>query len=251
MGVEKSRAVLSLLKIRGILGPVGSDKRQATRLANAEKVKSTARGLLADRGAAALSLREVAREMGQTSSALYRYFATRDELLTALIIDAYNDLGAATERAEARVARADHRGRFRAACRAIRKWAIAHPHEYALIFGTPIPGYEAPQLTVDAAIRVTAVIASVVSDQFEGDTTHTPIDPSLERALWWENVALLMPHVPRDVALRAIYAWTQIFGFISFELFGHLVGTVRQADRVFDALIDEIADRMHVLPAKR
>ncbi len=218
-----------------------SAKRVATHAANRDRVKAVARDLLARRGATSLSLREVAREMGQTSSALYRYFANRDELLTALILDAYNDLGARVERAESRVARGDRRARWRASCLAIRRWARAHPNEYALIFGSPVPGYRAPIETIDAATRVTIVLARIVADQFS-DARAVPGDPLVERALLWPVVTAVMPHVPPRVAARAIVAWTQVFGAVSFELFGHYVGSVRSAASMFDLTIGEMAD---------
>src|ERR1700679_1564668 len=109
--------------------------RAEARLLQMERIKSTSRRLIAEQGAPALSLREVAREMDLVSSALYRYFSTRDDLLTALIVDAYNDLGAFTERAAARVARDEPRRRMHAAASAIRKWAKANPNEYALLYG--------------------------------------------------------------------------------------------------------------------
>jgi AcrR family transcriptional regulator len=218
-----------------------SAKRAATHAANRERVTATARAQLARRGAAGLSLREVAREMGQTSSALYRYFATRDELLTALILDAYNDLGAAVERAEARVAREDLRGRWRSACRAIRRWARGHPHEYALIFGSPVPGYEAPELTVAAATRVSAVLAGIVVDRYRA-APRASAPAEVVAALEWPAVAAFMPGVPARAAVRALMAWTQVFGCVSFELFGHYVGSVRRPGAYFDLVVDELAD---------
>ena len=223
-------------------GDVESAKRAATTAANRERVKSVARAQLGLRGAAGLSLREVAREMDQTSSALYRYFATRDELLTALIIDAYNDLGAAVERAESRVPRAHRRDRWRTACRAVRRWAVGHPHEYALIFGTPVPGYVAPELTVAAATRVTAVLATIVIDEYH-DAPRDAIDGATSNdAFDWEAVAVFMPGVPAGVVGRALMAWTQLFGAVSFELFGHYVGTVRRPAAMFDLMTAEMAD---------
>jgi AcrR family transcriptional regulator len=220
---------------------VESAKRAATRAANRSRVTAVARELLARDGAAGLSLREVAREMGQTSSALYRYFANRDELLTALILDAYNDLGAAVERAEGKVDRGDRRERWRASCRAARRWARAHPHEYALIFGSPVPGYEAPVATVAAASRVTLVLASIVADEYVGRRSVAP-PSALARALEWDAVRVAMPGVPPAIAVRAIMAWTQLFGALTFELFGHYVGTVRDASRMFELTVDEMAD---------
>jgi AcrR family transcriptional regulator len=179
--------------------------------------------------------------MGQSSSALYRYFPNRDDLLTALIVDAYNDLGLATELAESHVRRTDHVGRWRVACLAIRRWALAHPHEYALIFGSPVPGYRAPEATVAAASRVTTVIATVVADRYRTRPVASSSDSSLAGMLEWEAVAAVMPAVPREIAVRAILAWTEVFGFLSFELFGHLVGSVRDAEAAFERLIEETA----------
>src|SRR5690348_15569859 len=118
-----------------------------------DEIKATARRHLAVDGAN-LSLRAVARDLGMVSSAFYRYFASRDDLLTALIIDAYDALGDAAERAEAAADRADLRGRWLTTCRAVRGWALDHPPEYALIYGSPVPGYRAPQDTIPPATRI-------------------------------------------------------------------------------------------------
>src|SRR5580658_8303806 len=114
--------------------------RARARVAALEEIKRAARAQMAERGAAALSVRHVAREVGMCSSGVYRYFKSRDELLTALIIDAYNALGDDVERAEAQVDRGDLFGRWWAAASAARTWAWARPQEYGLVFGSPIPG---------------------------------------------------------------------------------------------------------------
>src|SRR6266851_667455 len=91
-------------------------------------------------------------------------FSSRDELLTRLIIDAYDSLGAAAEAREATVDRNDLAGRFTAICEAVRAWALAHPNEYALIYGSPVPGYVAPADTVQPATRVTALLLRIIVD---------------------------------------------------------------------------------------
>jgi AcrR family transcriptional regulator len=98
------------------------------------------------------------------SSALYRYFGSRDELLTRLIVDAYDSLGAAAEASEAAVDRDDLAGRFAAVCQAVRTWALANPNEYALIYGSPVPGYVAPAATVGPATRVSALLMWIIID---------------------------------------------------------------------------------------
>ena len=100
------------------------------------------------------------------SSAVYRYFPSRDDLLTALIVDAYDAVGDAAERAEAeaRKAGADPGARWLATCRAVRVWALANQHEYALIFGSPVPGYRAPQDTVQPAARIPLLLAGILAE---------------------------------------------------------------------------------------
>src|SRR3954462_9504215 len=112
--------------------------RAQARLDTIEQIKQIARDHLAADGPN-LSLRAVARDLGVVSSALYRYFASRDELLTALILDAYDSLGEAVEQADAAVNRADLLGRWLATTHAVRSWALARPTEYALIYGSPVP----------------------------------------------------------------------------------------------------------------
>jgi AcrR family transcriptional regulator len=138
--------------------------RDRARAELTSEIKAEARRQLAAGGAPQLSLRAVARELGMASSALYRYFPSRDDLLTALIIDAYDALGQQAERADAALPQASSRARWRACCHAVRGWAIEHPHEYALIYGSPVPGYQAPRQTVAPAARVAAVFGGVLRD---------------------------------------------------------------------------------------
>ena len=205
---------------------------------------------MAEKGASGLSLREVARDMGVVSSALYRYFATRDDLLTALIVDAYNDLGTFAERAVQRVPREDPRRRLHAAAAAIRKWAKANPNEYALLYGSPVPGYEAPPFTVEPAARVALVLGTVVVEAWHDAGTGQRLDDaSTTRGVLERSLDDVMPGVPESVRARSLMVWSLFFGFISFELFGHYKGTVRNANRFFALVVDEAADL--VLPAER
>lgn len=200
-----------------------------------EEIKAAGRRQLAEVGASELSLRAVARELGMVSSAVYRYFASRDELLTALLVDAYDALGAATE-----AAATDRRGGFEArwvrTTTAIREWAVAHPHEYALLYGSPVPGYQAPGDTVPAAARPPVAALGLVADAVaagEVDLGRTvPIPRALRADL--ERVRAGLPgDLPDEVLVRALYAWTQVFGGISFELFGHLAGAVEAPGELF------------------
>jgi AcrR family transcriptional regulator len=200
---------------------------------------------MAKKGASGLSLREVAREMGVVSSALYRYFATRDDLLTALIVDAYNELGEFAERAVLRVPRTDPRRRLHAAAVAIRKWAKTNPNEYALLYGSPVPGYEAPQFTVEPAARVALVLGSIVADawqQTNADEDEIEDESTMRGLLETRNLDAAMPGVPESIRMLSLMVWSQIFGCISFELFGHYKGSVRNANRFFAIVVDEAAN---------
>ncbi len=153
---------------------VGMAKEQAVsiRAMNRERITAaileSAREQIAQNGASALSVRAITRELGMASSAIYRYFPSRDDLLTKLIIDSYDSLGAAVEEAESRIPREDLTGRFRAICRSTRRWALQNQHEYFLIYGTPVPGYQAPQDTIAPATRVATLMITVLVQRSAG-----------------------------------------------------------------------------------
>ena len=202
--------------------------RSARRRAREEitlEIVETARRQLATEGAVGLSLRAVARELGMVSSAVYRYVASRDELLTLLITDGYNALGAAVEQAEQAVPRPDLVGRWLALCHAVRDWSLASPHEYALLYGSPVPGYVAPQDTVQPATRVTRVLIGVLAEAVSRDPgvfagLADPPPDDVRRSI--REIRRYIPGtVPDEVVIRGLMAWTYIFGSISFELFGH------------------------------
>jgi AcrR family transcriptional regulator len=179
------------------------------------------------------------------SSALYRYFGSRDELLTRLIVDAYDSLGAAAEASEAAVDRDDLPRRFAAVCRAVRTWALANPNEYALIYGSPVPGYQAPRDTVAPATRAVRVLGDLLADagpemrNVAGPAPALPPELARQSALVADAIA---PGVPPAVIARALTAWTQLFGMISFELFGQFVGSLEPADSFFGYAVERMAD---------
>jgi AcrR family transcriptional regulator len=229
--------------------------RERARQQITREIKEEARRQLAAEGAQRLSLRAVARELGMVSSALYRYFPSRDDLLTALIIDAYDSLGASAEAAVTTRPPADPRGRWRACCHAIRDWAIAHPHEYALIYGSPVPGYQAPEETIAPAARVAVLISGVLNDAWRdaGPAARAAARPPqpLPGLLAGQAEGLsaqIAPAVPAAIMARALIAWTQLFGMISFELFGQLVGSADPSADFFSYAVDQMADLL-TLPA--
>ncbi|AXT86759.1 TetR/AcrR family transcriptional regulator [Aeromicrobium sp. A1-2] len=209
------------------------------------EILSAARAQLRETGPAALSLRAVARDVGMVSSAVYRYFASRDELLTALLIAAYDDLGAAAEAADDAVTdRRDYPGRWMATCRAVRAWSVAHPHDYALLYGSPVPGYAAPQDTVGPATRVIVRLVEIITDAHAAGATE-PVaargseDPSMFVAgaiAYMRDRQVAADDVPPEVVVRTLIAWSSLFGTLSFELFGHLKGSVSDFEAYFEAV---------------
>jgi AcrR family transcriptional regulator len=204
--------------------------RARARAETTRAILDEARRQLAADGAAALSLRSVAREVGMVSSAVYRYVASRDELLTMLIIEAYDAVGARAE--AARDEQQSPRAQWRTVWRAVRAWAREHPAEYALVYGSPVPGYAAPAETIPAAGRVGLVLAAIVAEH---------ADPGAAAA--WPAVLVddVLPDVPPALAVPAVVAWTQLFGTVGFELFGQYENVVVDREAYLDAVADAAA----------
>ena len=223
--------------------------RERVRSELTAEIKDAARRQLAAEGAAALSLRAVARDLGMVSSALYRYFPSRDALLTALIIDAYASLGSAAEQAEAAVRGRDVLSRWMAVGRAVRLWALTNPHEYALVFGSPVPGYAAPQDTVVQASRVPALLSALMPDVMAGGAYgpagraegRVAVPRRVHRAL--APVRETLPAmVPDDLVVAGLMAWTYLFGAVSFEVFGHRTGVISDPGAFFEFELLRIAE---------
>ncbi len=194
---------------------------------------------LAVEGATGLSLRAVARDVGMVSSAVYRYFPSRDHLLTALIIDAYDRLGETVELAVVASSAAAPAARWVDAALTIRTWAIGHREDFALLYGTPVPGYAAPDDTVAPGTRVTRALATIVADAARAgqlmpatDVNGLAVDPANRDAF-----AALRSELDLDVSdgvmLWTVAAWTQLFGLLTFELFGQTRNLVTDDEALF------------------
>jgi AcrR family transcriptional regulator len=218
------------------------------------QIVDTARRHLVTEGAAGLSLRAVARELGMASSAVYRYVANRDELLTLLIVDAYDALGEAVERAEAKVPREDFEERYLAACQAARRWALKSPHEFALIYGSPVPGYAAPEITVGPASRVGRVLIGVLYDAVvSGGVDPESVDLPVAARRSLAPARTFLPHeIPDGLAFGGLTMWTHLVGTISFELFGHRNNVVADTPTLRAAFFTEemtqLARRFGLVP---
>ena len=223
-------------------------RRERLRAATTDEIKETARQQIAEHGAASLSLRAIAGEMGMTAPALYRYFEGRDDLVTTLIVDAYHSLAAAL--AEARdTIHANHAASVIAAANAYRAWALTHAEEYALIFGTPIPDYQAPmEITGPAAAASMSELIQVLDAAYQdGKLAMGELAPALGEMLqpWIEKLGYAGP--PEIIHL-ALANWAQIHGLVSLELFGHLTTTpeCNEVDALFEAEIQAMVARMGI-----
>lgn len=214
------------------------------------EIKRLARQQIASDGATNLSLRAVSREIGTSCSALYRYFPSRDHLLTALIIDTYDELGAAIELAVATVDRSDLRARWSAVAHGLRNWALAHPADYGLIFGTPVPGYEAPPDTIGPATRYTDVLVQFLADlHASGARTPITIVPSGDLTAQYDALRARLGHdIPDDLLLAGLTAWMNLFGAIGFEVFGQLHNVLNEPGTHFAALVDLLAVNVLGIP---
>ncbi len=218
--------------------------RERVRAELTTEITQIARRQLAESGAAALSLRAVARELNMVSSAVYRYFPSRDDLLTRLIIDAYTSLGETVEVAEQGVRRGDLVGRWLALTRATRAWAVERPHEYALIYGSPVPGYRAPQDTIDPAGRLPVLILAVIGAVPPADGPPLKgVSRRLRSDLSGLRRAVATEADDRQLA-RALGAYAEVIGLINFELFGHLHNVVNDLEGHFELQMRRLAGEL-------
>ncbi len=233
--------------------------RARARAAFRADLLAAARARIAAEGAAQLSLRAVARDLGVASSAVYRYVVSRDALLTLLIVEAYDEVADACERALARAAaRSATPGQsWLAVGRALRSWAVEHRHSYELIYGTPVPGYAAPRDTIAHATRVWAALATPLVDAHargelgpspadgRSDGLVAPLAIELARSLPGAGgSAAAQAGAPEQVAalvVRSCTLFEALLGAVAAELFGHLTNVAADPARAFDITLASVA----------
>jgi AcrR family transcriptional regulator len=216
-------------------GRVG--KRQDTREQIGARIVELGRRQLVDHGAAGLSLRAIARDLGMVSSAVYRYVSSRDELLTLLLIDAYSELADTVDRARETMTDLWSDDVI-AIARAARAWAVAHPARWALLYGSPVPGYHAPpERTVGVGTRVVGTIFDAISAgiatgdiRLTNDPAPQPMSSDFERI----RHEFGFPGDDRVVA-KCFLVWAAVVGAISLEVFGQYgADTLTDPEAVFD-----------------
>jgi AcrR family transcriptional regulator len=203
-----------------------------------DRIKGVARRQMAERGTAGLSLRAIAREMNITAPAIYNYYPRLDSLITALIVDAFNALADAIGAAEWAVHSESCGPKVVASCLAYREWAVAHPVDFQLIYGNPIPGYVAPaEVTVPLARRPFDGLFRLFLEAYQtGElvipAAYAPVPPSVR-----EHVATWLPGAgydfPDALLCLLMSGWARIHGMVMLELFGHLPPVVGDAAAFF------------------
>ncbi|MEW1720309.1 TetR/AcrR family transcriptional regulator [Streptomyces sp. NPDC093109] len=193
------------------------------------EVKERAWEQIATAGASALSLNAIAKRMGMSGPALYRYFAGRDELITELIRDAYRSLADTF-----RVA-AEPGADVAVLAHALRGWALADPHRYFLIYGTPVPGYHAPADITAIASEIMATLLDACA-ALTPDASATPFDSHLDTHRKWADGS----PAPTPAVHRALTFWTRLHGVLSLELAGHFNGMGFDPGLLFAAELDDL-----------
>jgi AcrR family transcriptional regulator len=206
---------------------MATTRRERQRTATRDEIIATAWRQIGEKGAAALSLRAIAREMGVTAPALYRYYQDRAALVTTLLIDAFSSFTAALEAGRDACPPTDHAGRFRAICRAYFQWAADNARRYQLLFGTPIEGYQFAAEVGPVAQRSFLVVQGVIGEanaagQLSGEVTL----PASLHARYAALRKLGMPYT-EVVTQLALASWAMLHGMTSLYLYNYLAGFVQ------------------------
>lgn len=222
-------------------------KRQDSRDRIEQRIVELGRRHLVTEGAAGLSLRAIARDLGMVSSAVYRYVASRDELLTLLLVDAYTDLADSVERARD-TAHGSWRAQLGEMARAARGWALHQPSSWALLYGSPVPGYQAPRnQTVGPGTRVVGALFSVVAAGVaagEIPDPKTEVPQALSRD--FDSLRAEFEFAAGDaVVVKCVVLWVTLVGAISLEVFGQYgPDTFTDPAALFDTQLDVVAEML-------
>jgi AcrR family transcriptional regulator len=221
-------------------------RRQLHRIDMMNAIILIGRRQLTESGAANLSLRAIARDIGVVSSAVYRYVPSRDDLLTELIVDAYEELGDHVGAADDAAPADDPTARLKAVGAAMRAWALREPARYALIHGNPVPGYRAPSTRTDRpGLRVVTVIAQIMRDaERPGQATPAPPTDATHEDMDRLRAALDV-ELSDTQAQGVLFAWSWLLGWINNETFGHLSG-LEHLEELFDKQLDRLTGMLQI-----
>lgn len=222
-------------------------KRQEARDRIEREIIELGRRHLVTEGAAGLSLRAIARDLGMVSSAVYRYVSSRDDLLTLLLVDAYTELAESVEAARDDCA-GSWRDRLAVMMRAARSWAVAHPASWSLLYGSPVPGYHAPRdRTVAPGTRVVGALFSVIGEGIAaGDVGHSKRSVPQRLSRDFDGLRDEFGFPGGDGVLGGcLTLWAAVVGAISLEVFGQYgPDTFTDPAPVFDLQVGLLTDML-------
>jgi AcrR family transcriptional regulator len=220
-------------------------RRDRVRAATTEEIKQVARKILVDEGPKAVTLRAIAREMGMTAPALYRYFGSHQELIRNVIGDIFLEIGADIQSAIDAAASQGITAKFGAAAREFRQWSLGHQREFGLLFGTPVPGLDLKQTDVadECGRKFTDTFLALFLELWRKKPypVREPgeIDPDLRSQLerYREELGA---DLPVGAILSFVYCWTRLYGMVSLEVFGHLSWILDDGEPMFELMLKEI-----------
>ncbi|EIV94787.1 TetR/AcrR family transcriptional regulator [Frankia sp. QA3] len=245
-------------------------RRERLRVETVRDIKEIALRHMAEQGAAGLSLRAIAREMGMTAGALYSYYDTRDDLITALIVDVYDSLAQALEAAR-RSRPDDPAGQLEAVGVTYRQWAIGRPPEFQLVYGDPIPGYQVRDDGAELAAehRACGVLIRIVAAAWPGIeatraagaagvATGEPVRAApVAGSYTWsdfrpdfaEMARTSFPDFPPDAAALSLRIWGRLHGLVALEVYGHLRPQVNDPARLYRDELRDLCELLNLVPS--
>jgi len=228
-------------------------RRARLRVQTAQEIKTTALDLMAKGGPDAITLRAIAREMGMTANAIYGYYATRDELVTTLIADLYTSFVDGAEAARDTRPAKDAAGRILAWAEAFRQWALANPAGFRLVYGDPVPGYQAPpegaaaEAEQRACMGLTGLVAgawpSAERTQTHEEYQWSDFDPGLVATIRDQ-----FPDLPPAAVALALRVWGRLHGLVSLEIYGHLRNQTVEPGKVYRSEICDLIRSLGLTP---
>jgi len=227
-------------------------RRDRLRVETTKEIKRIARRILVEQGPEAVTLRAIAREMGMTAPALYRYFGSHEDLIMHVIGDIFTELGEGIE-AAIEVAGANMTAKMVAACREFRHWGLGHKAEFGLLFGTPLPAletlHEDMDIVAECAAKFSGVFFTLFFELWGKQPFPVPaddeIDPGLREQLARYRDAL-SADLPLGAALIFLRCWVRLYGMVSLEVFGHLHFALDDAAPMFELTLRELAELVNL-----
>ena len=220
-------------------------RRERVRDATMAEIKSTARALLVQAGPDALTVRAIAREMGMTAPALYRYFAGHEDLVAALVEDVFAEITATLEAARDEIGVDDPIARLMATCRAFRAWSLAHPREFQLTFASMVDGPPVghDRDHVHGGVSFGAVFLGLFVEIWAHQPFRVPAESDLPGSLTAQLrtfSALTGDRLPLGVLVAYLSGWVRLYGAVTIEVFGHLGFALADPEPMFEAMLADM-----------